>query len=473
MTARSAGEAGEIESPGRAGSDRLTEPLALRGRRPGDIPLLAALQPNILRPHVRDSLRLLLIQITDPAAARASIGRIARNPRLMKTAADHFDEVDAHRGSQAPGSAFVGIALSHSGYQRLEVPHHRFPADAAFREGMSARGGALRDPDRCVWDYAQPIDMIVLVGSHEPELTAARVALVLDDLRGIRVLAEEPGETLHNKQDEPIEHFGYVDGRSQPLFVREDADHERDTKGGIDVWDPLVSLDRVLVPDPGVSDRPDCYGSYLIYRKLEQNVRAFEAKERLVAKLVRLRGADKERAGAMLVGRFEDGTPVAIRPCETGAIPALNNFTYADDERGMKCPHFAHIRMMNDRALGPRERVVIARRGQTYGSRPDLADPNASPPVAGVGLLFMAVVSDIPRQFEQLQQAANGDETHAGDPVIGQGPAGGAALKFPRVWGRKKTRSCPDALMRPVTMKGGEYFFLPSITFLRHLDRGP
>jgi len=391
----------------------------------------------------------------------------------MKSAADHFDEVDAHRSNRADGTAFVGIALSQSGYERLGVSDDRGPRDVAFRAGMRTRAELLRDPDPGGWDYTQSVDAILLVGSHAVEVTERRLRMVLAELEGIRLVADETGATLRNEHEVAIEPFGYVDGRSQPLFVSEDAERERDMTDGTSVWDPLVPLDRVLVPDPGVTDRSDCFGSYLIYRKLEQNVKAFEAKERLVAKLLRLRGSDKERAGAMLVGRFEDGTPVAIQSAEGPASPAPNNFTYADDARGAKCPHFAHIRMMNDRRSAPEERIVIARRGQTYGARPDIGRPGADPPSEGVGLLFMAVVSDIESQFEELQQAANGSEQRPGDPVIGQGPAGGVAMGFPREWGGKATRSCPDALTRAVTMRGGEYFFLPSMTFLQRLDDGP
>jgi deferrochelatase/peroxidase EfeB len=453
---------------GHTGSDSLTEPLALRGRSPGQIPLLAALQPNILRPHVRDRLRLLLIRVDDRDAARAALAGIARDSGLMKSAAQHFDEVTEHRATNAGGTAFVGIGLSRSGYDELGVPDDQRPADPAFGAGMRARGDLLLDPDPRTWEYPHRIDGMILVGSHTEQLTQERVERVCAALDGVTVFAEETGATLREPDGTAIEHFGYLDGRSQPLFVREDAEREREQTDGTSVWDPLVPLRRVLVPDPGAASG-DCFGSYLVYRKLEQNVRAFDAVERLVAQLLALSGDDEERAGAMLVGRFEDGTPVAIGSAGHSPIPVPNNFTYADDPGGTKCPHFAHIRVMNDRGRGPGERTVIARRGQTYGSRPDLGTSGAAPPTTGVGLLFMAVVADIETQFEGLQRRANGSAADAGDPVISQGPGGGAALHFPLTWGEDATRPCADGLARAVTMKGGEYLFLPSITFLQGL----
>jgi deferrochelatase/peroxidase EfeB len=468
VTGRSAGAAAAA-SGGRAGSDSLTEPLALRGRRPGQIPLLAHLQPNILRPHVRDSLRLLLVRITDAPAARASLARVARDPELMKSAAWHFDEVDAHRATGAAGTAFVGVALSRFGYERLDVPPERRPRDPAFAEGMRARHGVLDDPDPHAWIYPEPPDGIVLIGSHTDDVTEERTQEVLSQLDGLEIVTEERGATLRNDRGDAIENFGYVDGRSQPLFVREDAERERRLTDGTSVWDPLVALDRALVPDPGVAGTPDCFGSYLVYRRLEQNVRAFEATEDLVADLLGLHDDDRERAGAMLVGRFEDGTPVVLQSDGTAPVPIPNNFTYADDGRGSKCPHLAHIRRMNDRHVDPGERTVIARRGQTYGARPDLAGPGLPKPTGGVGLLFMAVVADIEAQFERLQRAANAGADRPRDPVIGQGAAGGAPFCFPRVWGEDATAECPDALARAVTMTGGEYLFLPSLPFLRGL----
>ena len=465
MTERSAGAADD-EELGRPGPDSLTEPLALRGRPPGAIPLLAALQPNIVRSHVRDSLRLLVVRITDPARARASLARIARSPKLMKSAAEHVDEVHAHRSAGRPGTPFVWIALSRSGYERLGKLGQ--PGDPAFHAGMGASAERLRDPDRREWDYPR-VDALLLVGSHSAEATEKRLRLMLAELEGIQIIADEPGATLRSDRGEAIEHFGYVDGRSQPLFIREDAEHERETTDGIGVWSPLVPLDRILVPDPGVPGRRDCYGSYLIFRKLAQNVKLFDDGEDRVADHLKLTGADRERAGAMLVGRFEDGTPLATQSAGGSATPVPNNFTYADDARGSKCPHFAHIRVMNHRLAAPEERIAIARRGQTYGVRPDLGREGATLPSEGVGLLFMAVVADIRSQFERLQQAANGGAGRPRDPVIGQA-AGGSRMEFPPVWGKPDRVSCPDTLGRAVTMRGGEYFFLPSLPFLRQLD---
>jgi len=85
----------------------------------------------------------------------------------------------------------------------------------------------------------------------------------------------------------------------------------------------------------------------------------------------------------------------------------------------------------------------------------------------------MAYQRDIENQFEftQTQWANNPHFVKAEsgiDPVIGQGPEGGQAC--PVHWG-----DGANAVKKPfdfrglVTMKGGEYFFAPSISFLAAL----
>jgi Dyp-type peroxidase family len=457
-----------------AGADVLDGPLVLRDLRPGDPAsrMLASLQSNIIHPHVRSHLRLLALRIDDPAAARRGLAEIARS---IKSAARQLDELHAYRASRRPGTAFVGIALSAAGYARLGVPLARWPADPAFRDGL--RGRDLGDPAADSWEapYRDGIDAIVLVGSHDDELADRELRELRRALgSAVTVLAEETGRTLTNANGDGIEHFGYVDGRSQPLFIDEDLETERATTDGVSRWNPLVPLSHVLVLDPGADPGEHAYGSYLVYRKLEQNVRAFKQQEARIARELGLSGSAAERAGALLIGRFEDGTPVTL--ADTGGMrPVPNDFTYADDEAGARCPFGAHIRRVNPRLADPAARTVIARRGQGYGLRSD--DPNdddlESKPTGGVGLLFMAVVAGLETQFEALQRAANGDGDGPFDAVLGQRrPASSPpSVELSPRWGVGAMPQ-PVAVDPVVTLRGGEYCFLPSIDFLRGLGDG-
>jgi deferrochelatase/peroxidase EfeB len=120
----------------------------------------------------------------------------------------------------------------------------------------------------------------------------------------------------------------------------------------------------------------------------------------------------------------------------------------------------------------------MARRGITYGERSD--DPNdddiENKPEGGVGLLFMAYQSILENQFEFTQQSwANNTRFHFAspsqpvgiDPVIGQPKAGGSQ-RYPLTYGQEPL-SEPFDFSGFVTMKGGEYFFAPSLSFFKKL----
>lgn len=191
----------------------------------------------------------------------------------------------------------------------------------------------------------------------------------------------------------------------------------------------------------------------------------------------------------MLVGRFEDGTPIQLSD-EAGIIRSavINNFDYNIDIPS-KCPYHAHIRKSNPRSSMPvgfggvqqAKKHIMARRGIPFGSRQD--EPNDGqldnkPVLAdGVGLLFMSYQASIINQFEFIQKnwVNNPGFPHLDptvpdglDPVIGQGvprEAGAYAVKYGN----------PLTLARAgfdqfVHMKGGEYFFAPSMNFLKTVD---
>jgi Dyp-type peroxidase family len=239
----------------------------------------------------------------------------------------------------------------------------------------------------------------------------------------------------------------------------------------------------VLVPDTAAPDPGVHFGSYFVFRKLEQNVRRFKQAEADLADTLGLTGEDRERAGAMIIGRFEDGTPLTTQREDGAESPVSNNFTYDSDRAALKCPFQAHIRKTNPRGSGNAQdpaaerRHLMARRGVTYGERPD--DPNADvPPAArpsgGVGLLFMAFNSRLGNQFE-FTQAVWADNpgfpivegvTPGLDPVIGQGERGSS--DYTVEWGGSAQRTA-GPVPQAVTLRGGEYFFMPSLAFLRSL----
>ena len=362
--------------------------------------------------------------------------------------------------------------------------------------------GAVNDPAVEAWDapFQKLIHGMILVADAD----SMRGETVVEEIKTILTGASatihhiQIGGAVKNVAGEGIEHFGYVDGRSQPLLLLEDIEREALTSGDAH-WDPQFPLASALIHDPGITD-PHAFGSFFIFRKLEQDVAGFKSKEQDLADALGLRdGDDRERAGALVVGRFEDGTPVTMADEAKGKFPP-NDFNYEGSDHpaaglAPRCPFHAHIRKVNPRTpglLNQGERAhIMPRRGIPYTDIPRV-HPNDLPeakthaeftakilpllPTGGVGLLFMAYNSKLDDQFVFTQNTwANNPGFPAPatglDGVIGQPTNAGGGQTYSRKW---------DDLSGPnptvafdfngfVHMRGGEYFFAPSLIFLRTL----
>ena len=108
-------------------------------------------------------------------------------------------------------------------------------------------------------------------------------------------------------------------------------------------------------------------------------------------------------------------------------------------------------------------------------------DTNTDPdPAAARGLLFMCFQANVERQFEFIQRTwcdnpnfpdnvlnlPFQDDT-GDDPLIGQDQ--NERQRWPKKWGDKDAGRQKFNLESPVTLKGGEYFFAPSMPFLTGL----
>ena len=421
---------------------------------------LADMQGNVLRGHGRDATANVFVRFDGPEAGRALLNQLLGQ---LTSARTQLDQAAARRATGADGGLFTVFLLTAAGYRQLGIPNGQIPADGQFRAGMEASGARLSDPARSSWDatFIAQIHGLILLAHSEPGALAIAVNDLVTNLpSGITVTGIERGIGRKNQAGNHIEHFGYVDGRSQPLVVTEDIAAEPST-----VFKPEILLRQVFERCPGGAT-DNSLGSYLVFRKLDQNVAGFKTMEETLAAQL---GVTEDLAGAMAVGRFEDGTPLAVSATPTGSVS--NDFDYAADTR---TPTQAHIRKTNPRSdLGASSmRPQMVRRGITYGDRAD--DPNdravasAQRPAGGVGLLFMAYQSNIADQFEFMQAmwANNGGfiaPTTGLDPVIGQGGAGG------QTWTRVDGTNTRADFAGFVTLKGGEYFFQPSLSMLRSL----
>ncbi|MBM3394020.1 MAG: hypothetical protein FJY37_05190 [Betaproteobacteria bacterium] len=111
----------------------------------------------------------------------------------------------------------------------------------------------------------------------------------------------------------------------------------------------------------------------------------------------------------------------------------------------------------------------------TYGARMDHLDPAAplsARPAGGVGILFMCYQASIYDQFEEVQAKWVNDVWFPQDLQ----PAGKDPLLHA---GERSTFACPTQwnsaartehqLEKLITLKGGDYFFVPGISLLRNL----
>ena len=443
--------------------------------------MLANLQGNILKPHGRKESDHLFLRFNGPAAdVRRWIRGFARDE--VTSAKEQLDEARVFRERGTSGGLTVGFHLSARGYAALGLDANAFgPAGQSFRNGMKRRAFALiarnRDPPSSAWEgpYQGEVHALVILAHDTAAVVDAKTREITNDVAGIAtVLGVERGTVLRNAKGEPIEHFGYVDARSQPLFLAADIQRERDL--GIDLWDPSAPLGLALVPDPHATEE-DSFGSYLVFRKLRQDVAGFNDDVNSLASGLSM---DPALAGALVVGRFKDGTPVTRQPGD--GLGAVNNFRYLPaDPDGNRCPFHAHIRKANQRGTNPllneqEERSRrIARRGIPYGLR-----TGPGPASGDLGLLFMCFQSDISRQFEFIQRTwvdnPNFPEflllpglNTGDDALIGQHPR--AVQKWPRLWGQGGRILGRRAFNfgGHVQLRGGEYFFTPSLSSLKAL----
>ena len=323
------------------------------------------------------------------------------------------------------------------------------------------------------------------------------------------------------------EHFGFTDAISDPVFDGQyPKEHEKEravgsgATDGAGNWRPLAAGEFLLGwPDesqeiPGAAMPLDFSrnGTFVAYRKLHQDVAGFnqwvDATAAKLQQIWRLASPEiaRETLLAKMAGRWSDGVPLTVAPdhaawekfnteCapdqeghvvrdESARARALVDFGYRDDQDGLKCPLGSHIRRSNTRdmldpkgdsenpesrmgsALNNRRRIL--RRGLPYGHANDADGEH--------GIIMLVVCASLQRQFEFVQQqwlnygldANSGNDTC---PLVGNH---GEDEKYV-IPADPKSGNPPfiaTGLKQFVSTRGGDYFFMPSMTALRMLGMG-
>jgi len=316
------------------------------------------------------------------------------------------------------------------------------------------------------------------------------------DAIGAEILHVEMGEDPFAEKDGQVhdypwrfEHFGFRDGISQP-FVLTDVHggalpSPPPPGGGRPVadgtWAPVATgelflgfkdEDLLTAVEPANTTLRNG-GTYLVWRKLEQDVAGFHAflEER------RNNPDERARLAAQMMGRWPNGTPVVRYPdaqptTTTNDANTINDFRFeAEDTHGQKCPIGAHVRRTNPRDHLDGEaarRHRILRRGISYGG--SLLPPGTNGDGEPRGLLFVALNARIDLQFEFIQR----DWLNTGEVFgrVGAGlcPLTGASEERHTDAFQESGRTAPEThLPRFVTTRGGDYFFVPSLDALSAL----
>ena len=128
-------------------------------------------------------------------------------------------------------------------------------------------------------------------------------------------------------------------------------------------------------------------GSYVVYRKLQQDVAGFW--QFMKREAARARGSEDPAhmvwLASRLVGRWPSGAPIAVTPdTDSPRLGDHDEFLYKDDPDGFACPLGAHVRRVNPRdvikpygneqSLSMSEAHRLLRRGRVFG--PPLFDPH-------------------------------------------------------------------------------------------------
>lgn len=417
-----------------------------------------------------------------PAESRAWLDRIRTQVTPASTT------------SRAAGDR-LNLALSPDGLAKLGIPADTIAAlPQEAKRGMASRARILGDDPPDGWELGRDneLDVLVMVFARDADRRAQLVAEHRTALEaiGAKVRREELSWPLAGK-----EHFGFADGVSQPFLAGKTdpgAPHDRAVDPAIDTGEILLGYRNAygkLPSSPRLGDLDlGNNGTYLVFRKLHQHVDRFWG---YVADRARELESDPAAAaaltevlGAKLVGRWKSGAPLVLSPDRDDTAYAtperINAFAYHDvDPHGERCPISSHIRRANPRdargsdpaaSVDVVNRHRILRRGRSYG--PPLPDPDA---LAGRddgqprGLYFICLQASIARGFEFIQQTWLSNPGFNGlfcepDAIMGNGD-GDSDVTIPMSPVRLRLPNVPIL----VTVMGGGYFFLPSLTALSRI----
>jgi deferrochelatase/peroxidase EfeB len=336
-------------------------------------------------------------------------------------------------------------------------------------------------------------DVLLIVYGDTPEVIEAQSAVLRGLFKaGFTELQHE--NLVLDCQDLPanLVYFDYHDGIAQPHIAGNPFAERPD--GGQPPVDPggfLLGMGtqppwtNIPVPTPA---QFGMRGTFAAFRIMRQHLDAFESF--LVAQLPAFKQlyypffADtpegdrvaRDALKAMLVGRWPNGTPLAVFPVTSGApapvLPehVLNDFTYPVPAAVGGCPFGSHIRRANPRdAQNPALPHRIMRRAMPYQIPYCPTDRYSGE----VGLMGLFLCASLGQQFDfVLGQWVNSQAPESpsqnfdqADPVIGNHPSGDAIVVTLDDSGALTIANFTQTV-------GSAYVFLPSVPSIQWVAAG-
>jgi Dyp-type peroxidase family len=381
------------------------------------------------------------------------------------------------------GEAWTSIAISYTGLVALGVPQdslQSFPE--AFRVGMAARADKLLDDgpnDPKNWEKpfgTGEIHIAVSIFSESEEKWRRAMETARQQYQGFS------GVNLLLMQD-----FGAQPGDLNPLGYRDSIGQPPIEGSGVE---PLpgqgrpIKAGEFILGYPGEAGvplpmpRPDMLGrngTFVGLRKYQSRVGAFN---RFLHEHART-DQERELLAAKLIGRWRSGAPLTLAPTQDDSalgadLRRNNDFTYAADPHGRQVPLGSHMRRMNPRDT---EMAIltdvnihrIIRRSTTFGAAYDLNATSAQDDETPRGIYFIFLSAKAMATIEFLQQEwiNNGNFMSLGDerdPNVGL-QQDGATFTIPQAPVRRRIHGIETFNV----LRGGEYFFLPSLSALQWL----
>jgi Dyp-type peroxidase family len=383
------------------------------------------------------------------------------------------------------GEPWIAVAITYPGLVALGVPEdslQSFPE--AFREGMAARAGELLDcgdNDPKHWEAHFGSGLIhigVSVFSDSEETWRRTMDMARRNYEG------RPGLTVLSAED-----FGAQPGDLNPLGYKDSIGQPAVEGSGVDPLPgqgPAIKPGELILGYPGEAGVPlpapqpevlGRNGTYVGLRKYQTRVATFN---RFLQEHAATED-ERQLLAAKLVGRWRSGAPLTLAPDHDdpalGADPLRNNdFTYAADPDGRQVPLGSHMRRMNPRdtemaLLADVNIHRIIRRSTTYGAPydPTAISPQDDETPRGLHFIFISAKAMATMEFLQQEWINNGNFMSLGeerDPNIGL-QEDGAAFTIPKEPVRRRIHGIETFNV----LRGGEYFFMPSLSALRWIGK--